>query len=364
MSLYEQIAIKIVNKCLNVKDGEQVLISGGIHQYELLSKIALHTKIAGAHPTISVINDELYIRTMTEVDESVLLRDPTEHDKYIAGLYDAAIHIDSMVDQSKLQKISSELISKIGTKDHILRDIKYDAKRRTIAMSWPTKERADRAGLTEQEMADLFWKALTINLDEMDVLNKKLEAIYEKGSKVVITSEKGSNITFSIEDRRVMVDGGHYADGMVEEGDRIKNLPCGEVYTTALESTPQGTAIFDEVFLKGMCIKNLKCEFKGGKLIKSSADENHDAFLELWDTATGDKDQIAEFAIGTNPEITKPVGDSLFDEKIFGSVHLAIGENKFFGGTSHASIHWDFVIQKPTVKIDDVLVLKDGIFQI
>lgn len=84
----------------------------------------------------------------------------------------------------------------------------------------------------------------------------------------------------------------------------------------------------------------------------------------MWESASGDKDQIAEFAIGTNPEIHKPVGDSLFDEKIFGSVHLAIGENKFFGGSSSASIHWDLVMQQPTVTIDNTTVLESGKFKV
>jgi aminopeptidase len=159
-----------------------------------------------------------------------------------------------------------------------------------------------------------------------------------------------------------MVDSGHFTEEMVKKGDCMKNRPCGEVYTTAIESTPEGVAVFDAVFLKGTVIENLKCTFKKGKLVESSADKNHEVFLELWNNASGDKDQIAEFAIGTNPEIKKPIGDSLFDEKIYGSVHLAIGENKFFGGSSTSSIHWDFVMQEPTVKIDDTFVLEKGKF--
>lgn len=208
------------------KKGEQVLITGGVHQFDLLGKISLYTKKAGGHPTISVSNDELYVRTMTEVDEDILLSPVTEHEKYIAGLYDAAIHIDAIVEHSKLDGISGELMAKIGTRDHVLRDIKYDAGRRSIAMSWPTEERAQRGGMSMQEMEELFWKALLIDLDEMSRLNCRLEEIYKSGDKVHITSEKGSDISFSIKGRRVMVDGGHYEPGMVEAGGRIKNLPA------------------------------------------------------------------------------------------------------------------------------------------
>ena len=361
--LYEDAARHIAKTCLALKEGEHVLICGGIHQYDLLSKIALHARKLGAHPDLSISDDETSVRMLTEVDEKFILQDPRDHDFYMARLYDAALHIDAMQDRSKLAKVPSELLGKISAKKKPLQELKYENGRRTIAMAWPTKDRAARAGITLDELEEIFWNAVLLDLDEMNALHKKLEKVFEEGRKVRIRSEKGSDIVFDIGDRKVLIDAGHYDEQSSIRGEIMKNLPCGEVYTTPLEESPEGTAIFDEVYMqKGDAVKNLRCHFEKGKLVESSADENYQNFKSLWDAAEGDKDQIAEFAIGTNPAVLRPIGDPLFDEKVFGSVHLAIGESRMYGGKSEASIHWDFVMLEPSVEIDDKSILVKGKF--
>ena len=363
MKTYEKAAKHIAKTCLNLEPGDHVLICGGIHQFDLLQKIALHARKLGAHPSVKVSDDDTSVRMLTEVDEKYLLAPISEHEEYMARLYNAAIHIDSMKDQSKMENVPTELLGKVGIRSKPLREIKYGCGRRTIAMAWPTEARAKRAGMTLPELEELFWKAVLIDLDEMNDLNAWLFEKFEKGCEVHITSAKGTDIKFRMDDRKVLIDAGHYTKEMVARGEIMKNLPCGEVYTTALEDSPEGTAIFDEVYMqKGDMVKNLKCRFEKGHLVDSSADENYDVFRNLWDVATGDRDRIAEFAIGTNPAVTRPIGDPLFDEKIFGSVHLAIGENRMYGGKADSSIHWDFVILEPTVIIDGETIVEAGKF--
>ena len=229
-------------------------------------------------------------------------------------------------------------------------------------MGWPTAEEAERAGLTLPQLRSVFWKAVMIDMDEMNRLNSSLVDVFARGRRVRMTSKKGTDITFSIADRRILVDGGHFTPEMVAQGEIIKNLPCGEVYTTAHEESPEGVVVFDEVYLNGQRIVNLQLSFEAGRVVSSKAEENHEAFVSLWQSATGDYDRIGEFAIGTNPAVTQIIGDPLFDEKIYGSVHLALGENRMYGGTNSSSIHWDFVVLEPTVTIDDETVLSHGVF--
>ncbi|MHA2475257.1 MAG: aminopeptidase, partial [Promethearchaeota archaeon] len=110
-------------------------------------------------------------------------------------------------------------------------------------------------------------------------------------------------------------------------------------------------------------LKNVELVFKDGKLLmdKVTADSNLDLIIDAFKKAESiDRDKnipeirtynVAELGIGCNPVITKAIGYILTDEKINGSVHLAFGFNKSFGGTSSSQMHWDFVTA-PAVNID------------
>ncbi len=86
-----------------------------------------------------------------------------------------------------------------------------------------------------------------------------------------------------------------------------------------------------------------------------------DSFWELLAASSGDKDAIAEFAVGLNPGVTEPVGDIALDEKIGGSVHIAIGMNDHFGGRNRSNLHLDLVIMRPTVWLDSEQAIVDGV---
>jgi leucyl aminopeptidase (aminopeptidase T) len=86
-----------------------------------------------------------------------------------------------------------------------------------------------------------------------------------------------------------------------------------------------------------------------------------DLLRELLSVSSGDKDVIAEFAIGLNPGVSEPIGDIMLDEKIGGSIHIAIGMNERFGGRNKSNLHLDLVVLRPEVWLDKTLVIDDGI---
>ena len=85
-----------------------------------------------------------------------------------------------------------------------------------------------------------------------------------------------------------------------------------------------------------------------------------EAMRKVLAVSHGDKDAIAEFAVGLNPGITRPVGDIRLDEKIVGSAHIAIGANDFFGGRNHSNLHLDLVMLRPTVILDNAVMVDNG----
>jgi aminopeptidase len=138
------------------------------------------------------------------------------------------------------------------------------------------------------------------------------------------------------------------------------------VYTPPHEDSAEGVAVIDRACVKGDPIERLRMTFAAGRVVKVEADSEAgvEAFSELLSASTGDRDAIAEFAIGLNPGVTEPVGDITIDEKIGGSVHIAIGMNGRFGGRNHSNLHLDLVMLRPYVELDDAIVVAGGVLQV
>ena len=173
---------------------------------------------------------------------------------------------------------------------------------------------------------------------------------------VHITDDLGTNLTLKIKGRRINISDGFISDEDMKRGDNGENLPTGEVFVAPIETEGEGTLFCpitrDRQTLK--VIKGVTLVFKNGKLIleKCSAEENEEDLRKTIENhvkidkrkyETIRTTNIAELGIGLNELIKKAIGYILTDEKIGGSIHVAIGDNKSYGGTSESSLHWDFV---------------------
>jgi aminopeptidase len=136
------------------------------------------------------------------------------------------------------------------------------------------------------------------------------------------------------------------------------------VFLAPVEESVNGIAIIETTFNKGMKISDLRLEFRKGQLVKVQATKGVKAFDMAMESAHGDKDIIGEFGIGINPNVTDLVGHPLIDEKVAGTVHIALGENRDFGGQNSSDLHWDMIIKNPTVKIDGDFLIRNGHFAI
>jgi aminopeptidase len=150
------------------------------------------------------------------------------------------------------------------------------------------------------------------------------------------------------------------------DGDR--NIPDGEVYTAPVKDSVNGKITYNTPSLQGgFVFENICLEFKDGKIINATANDT-DRINKVFDADDGAR-FVGEFAIGVNPYILEPMKDTLFDEKIAGSIHFTPG-NAYKGcdNGNHSSLHWDLVlIQRPEygggeIYFDDVLIRKDGRF--
>jgi aminopeptidase len=144
------------------------------------------------------------------------------------------------------------------------------------------------------------------------------------------------------------VEDGVISDGDMAQGIYYAEIPTGEVFVAPVENSAEGKAVFPDV-LEG----RLELAFKGGKVIDARS-KNVRIFWKRLKQATGERDRIAEFAIGLNP------GVPLNDEKALGSIHIAIGKNNHIGGKNESSLHWDMIMPKPTIRVDGSLIMENG----
>jgi aminopeptidase len=144
------------------------------------------------------------------------------------------------------------------------------------------------------------------------------------------------------------------------------NMPDGEVFTAPVRDSVQGHITYNcPSIYQGKEYNNVRFEFKDGRIVKASADGGLSAMLnKILDTDEGSR-YIGEFALGINPGIRQPMRNILFDEKIFGSIHLTPGQayDECDNG-NRSAVHWDLVriLADGEIWFDDVLIQKNGRF--
>jgi aminopeptidase len=150
--------------------------------------------------------------------------------------------------------------------------------------------------------------------------------------------------------------------------DGKNNMPSGEIFTSPVEDSANGWVNFTyPAVYSGREVTGVKFEFKDGKVVQASAEKNEAYLLAMLDSDEGSR-YLGEFAIGTNYGIQRFTKSILYDEKIGGSFHLAVGAGfPEVGEVNQSSIHWDFICdihQDSEIRVDGELFYKDGQFQV
>ena len=184
----------------------------------------------------------------------------------------------------------------------------------------------------------------------------KLKKILEKTKRVKITAPAGTDIEFDITGRTAIA-----SKGLYHKKGESGNLPTGETYNAPVEGTANGLFVVDGSFAGLGLIGNvnIRVEVKNGFATKITGGTAAKKLNAMLDKVCKQARNIAEFGIGTNYS-ARLSGILLEDEKVMGTVHLALGNNVTMGGSVNVPIHVDGVIKKPTVYIDGKLLMENG----
>jgi leucyl aminopeptidase (aminopeptidase T) len=208
---------------------------------------------------------------------------------------------------------------------------------------------ASMPGITEDMMSI---GGLTADYKQIAKLTNKVAQILEKGEKVKITTPSGTSLTMGIKDRTPLRDTGLY-----HKRGEWGNLPAGEVCLAPVEGTTQGTLVIDSM---GTTVTQpLKITIKNGWAQKFAGPDAAKLEAKL---KAADKNayNIGELGIGTNSK-ARITGAVLEDEKVLGTVHIALGDNtSYVGGHTKSKIHLDGILFQPTVWVDKRQLMKGG----
>ena len=226
---------------------------------------------------------------------------------------------------------------------------------RWVIFFYPTQALAQEAGMSLSEFENFVYRAAIVDWKKESKKLDKLAGIIDKGKHVRIVG-KNTELSFSIKGRKHVKCVGDF------------NMPDGEVFTAPVEDSVNGHIEYSfPGIYAGQEVEGIYLVFEKGKVIKARAKRNYPLLKAMLEADAGAR-TLGEFGIGTNYKIKKFVKNTLFDEKIGGTIHLALGSTyKEAGGKNKSGIHWDMILdlrKGGELYIDGKLIQKNGKFLI
>jgi aminopeptidase len=225
---------------------------------------------------------------------------------------------------------------------------------------YPTEAHAQDADMSITDLEDFVFRACHVDDPGDDPLGYWKQAAAEQARLIGwLSGRKEVHISGPDTDLRLAVEGRLWMNA-----DGRKNFPDGEVFTGPLEDSLEGTIRYSyPATIYGREVEDVRLWFEGGKVVRASAAKNEAFLHEMLDSDEGAR-RVGEFAFGTNFGIDRFTKNVLFDEKIGGTLHLALGAGyPETGSTNHSAIHWDMIAdirRGGQVTVDGDVFLKDG----
>jgi len=332
-----------------VKAGDRVLISADLAAKDLALEIYKQCLLRDAYPWIRVDLPGRSYTFFKYASERVLNFFP-EHELQEVKNADVCIFLRAPLNLRELSAIDP---ARMSARMRVLKPISEwrVEKTRWCLFYHPVDAFAQEAGMSLEEFEDFVFGSCLVDWGEISASLRKLKELLDATDAVQIVGEN-TDLRFSIRGRSAVV-----ADGK-------KNMPDGEVFTSVVEDSVEGSIHFDipTVYL-GRVVEDVRLVFRSGEVTEASARSGEDVLGGILETDEGAK-RIGEFGIGFNYRITKPVKSILFDEKIGGTIHLALGRGyKETLSKNDSAIHWDLIKdlrKEGEVYFDGKLVMKNG----
>ncbi len=324
----QKLARILVEHSVRVKKGESIMISASSEASPLILELYRQIVQKGAYPITKIdvpgISYQYFKNASTEQ-----LKHLPEIAIYEIKQMDGWIGIGAARNLRELSNIDPKKISLRGKTVHPVH--KERLKKKWVIVHYPTAAFAQEAEMSLVEYEDFVYGACIQDWKKIGRKMEKLRRVLQKAEEIRVVG-KDTDISFSNKGRVWIIDDGAF------------NMPGGEIFTAPVETTVEGHIKFDiPAVSTGKELQGVYFEFRKGKIVKATAEKNQDYLHALLNTDKGSS-YIGECGIGTNYNIRRHVKQILFDEKIGGTVHFAIGSAyKECRGKNESAVHLDFI---------------------
>ncbi len=359
----EKLAKLCVDYSVDIKPYEKVSIIGSEKAYPLIKEIYKQSLLKDAYPTVLTQSDLQY--TFFQNAKEHQLKHVSQIEKFIAENSDVTIDLFCEPNPKKLSNIDpSKIRIRSGSRSELMeiffRRVK-EGKLRWTGLPYPIEAQAQEASMSLEEYENFVYSSCFV--DKKDPINewKKVHQNQERicrflndATMIRVIGEE-TDLSLNVKGRKWINCSGK------------ENMPDGEVFTGPVEDSADGSIRFSYPgIISGREVEDIKITFKNGKIVKASAAKGDD-FLQQTLKIEG-ANQIGEFAIGTNYGITTFTKSMLFDEKMGGTLHVALGSAyPESGGKNKSAIHWDILKNmknKSEICADDKPFYRNGKFLI
>ncbi len=358
----------LVQHSARVVSGDRILLEGTTAAEPLLRELYIQILEKGGIPhlmmalpgTMPFSQDEMFL---TYAKDTQLDFVPTFY-KMAYEQFEGRIRIHSATNTRGTTNIDPAKIQRRGKATSVITEAQFRrggaGEFKWVTTLFPTEAYAQDASMSLKEYEDFVFGAVHANEADPIAFWKSVEVKQQsavdfmKGKNQVILRGPNVDLTLSVKGRTFMNSFGTF------------NMPDGEIYTGPVEDSVNGWVKFTyPANYGGTSVEGAELTFSNGRVTTAKADKNQDFLLKTLDTDAGSR-SLGEFAIGTNFDIQQFTGNILFDEKIGGSFHMALGAGyPETGSKNKSAIHWDMICdmrKDSEILVDGELFYKDGQF--
>jgi aminopeptidase len=341
----------LVDRSIGVQAGQQIAVRGNHLARPLIEAVLEQVARKGAYPILQLVFEQIGGPFAREAPLDVL-RKTAPLQKRIWDEVDGIISIWSPEDAHEGSDLSEERQAALQEMNTPLRERTMALEVPWVIAEYPVQSLADEAGMTLDEYEQFIFDAVLLDWDAEAERMRTIADRFDSTDEVRIVGP-GTDLTLSVAGRSGSVDDGHV------------NMPGGEVFYSPVEDSANGVIEFCEfpAVYYGTEVEHARFVFENGRVVEASASANEEFLVATLDTDDGAR-RLGELGIGCNPGIQRFMKNVGFDEKIDGTIHLAVGNSySFTGGKNISSIHWDIVKDLRTdgrIYADGDLVQENG----
>ncbi len=360
-----KLAALLTHYCVAVQPGDRVAIVGSYLTYPLIKETYRQVIRAGGHPMIQMLDDEFQEILYKEGNDDQLQFVP-EPMKLVLETFECRIGIRGAAntrslsgvepDKQRLRQIAHRELMEISMRRSAAGDHRW------VGTLYPTDAHAQEADMSLTEFEDFVYGACHVDKDDPVAEWRKVSMEQQRlvdwleGKKQVAVMGPSVDLTLSISGRTFI------------NSDGKRNMPSGEIFTGPVEESVNGWVRFSyPAIVAGREVSGIELRFRDGKVVEASAEKNEAFLLSALDSDDGAR-YLGEFAVGTNYGIDRFTKNILYDEKIGGTIHMALGSGyPETGSKNKSSIHWDMICEMRDggqIFVDDELFYDTGRFQI